>query len=257
MGEVEWGSRTGSRKTKRGESLGCPDASSRTLPTLCSGVWRAGEGPGVADESWQANIATNHQSCALTADGMMKSSKLIYRVVIHLISRALQHINHCSHSWDMLLPCSKSFPAAQGASTTKISINSLLGAPSCILPPVPRAHFSRPSCTHRAFIVGVEGLTVVAQLQGEGQLQFIVFWGLYRREVKTLESLRAVGMCTVGLSKNLATATVPFCHVSHQLTHYVFLYCKVDNFICPYISKFVLLKGRFVCPKLYVYVLGV
>lgn len=56
------------------------------------------KGPGIGDESSQANIATNHQSCALTADGMMKSSKLIYHMVIHLTSLALQHINHCNHS---------------------------------------------------------------------------------------------------------------------------------------------------------------
>lgn len=134
----------------------------------------------------------------------------------------------------MLLQCSKSFMAAQGTSTTKISkcINSLLGATSCLLPPtVPCVCFSHPLMHTPRVYCGYGGRNSSSSTPGRRTITVcIVLVTLYRREVMTVESLRAVGMRTVCLSENIAIVTFPSCHVSHQLMHYVFLYCKMYNF---------------------------
>lgn len=61
-----------------------------TLRSLLGGGGRAR----AADESRWADTATNQRRRALSASAVMKSSKLIYRRVIHLASLALRHVNH-------------------------------------------------------------------------------------------------------------------------------------------------------------------
>lgn len=119
------------------------------LNTVHTLLWclEGSEGPGIADESRQADTATNHPSCALTGNGMMKSSKLIYHMVICLTSLALQHINHCSHSTGDAASVLKVIHAAQGTSTTKTStcIKGLCGASSLLQ--YLEQTFSTHSCT--------------------------------------------------------------------------------------------------------------
>lgn len=145
----------------------------QTLPRLCSSVWRAVES-GIADESRQDDIATNQQRWAVSTQGMMESSKLIYPQAIHLPCPALQPINPWSHPTGPGVSLSKSPTAAQGPSSTGTGQGMsrvLEAAASSSLPPHLEL-FSSPSPAHARLGAGMEPGTAGAQLQGEDSCSF-------------------------------------------------------------------------------------
>ena len=168
-------------------------------------------------------------------------------MAIRFPSLALQHINHCSHSMGHGASMFKVTRAAEGTSTAQISTcsNRLLGATTSSSLPLHLVG-AFPTLMHTQRVCRrYGGVNRSSSTPGSTAIVYIVVVTLHcRREVTALESLRAVAACTVGLSGNVATVMFPSCHVSHHLTHYVFLYCKMHNFICPYIKKLCPFEGR-------------
>lgn len=174
----------------------------QTLPRLCSSVWRAVES-GIADESWQDDIATNQQRWAVSTQGMMESSKLIYPLAIHLPCPTLQPINPWSHPTGPGVSLSKSPMAAQGPSSTGTGqgMSRVLGAAaSSSLPPhlelfSPRQAWCRDGARNSR-----------SPAPGRGQFQFLLLWCCRRGAAGQQE-------CAGGLSRSTGTVPFPSCHV--------------------------------------------